>query len=141
MAHSLLTTSDKAGVQPYDVDEEWNYQDAIKGEPLNIAAEGVKTNNDEKSSRVLVFGSYAMFSEVMMSYNSFNNSAYFMNVVNTIADKDDTGITIESKSLESAELGVTDVTTQSVMIAIFVFILPAAILAAGLIVWLRRRNR
>ena len=82
-----------------------------------------------------------MFSEVVMSYNSFNNSAYFMNVVNTIADKDDTGITIESKSLESAELGVTDVTTQSVMIAIFVFILPAAILAAGLIVWLRRRNR
>ena len=141
MAHSLLTTSDKAGVQPYDYDEEWNYQDAITGEPLNIAAEGVKTNNDEKSSRVVVFGSFTMFNETVMSYNSYNNSAYFMNVVNTIADKDDNGITIESKSLESAELGVTDVTTQSVMIAIFVVILPAAILIAGLIVWLRRRNR
>lgn len=141
MAHSLLTTSDKAGVQPYDYDENWNYQDAITGEPLNIAAEGVKTNNDEKSSKVVVFGSFTMFNETIMSYNSYNNSAYFMNVVNTIADKDDNGITIESKSLESAELGVTDVTTQSVMIAIFVVILPAAILIAGLIVWLRRRNR
>ena len=141
MAHSLLTTSDKAGVQPYDYDENWNYQDAITGEPINIAAEGVKTNNDEKSSRVVVFGSYTMFTQNVMSYNSYNNSAYFMNVVNTIADKDDNGITIESKSLASAELGVTDVTTQSVMIAIFVVILPAAILIAGLIVWLRRRNR
>ena len=141
MAHSLLITSDKAGVQPYDYDENWNYQDAITGEPLNIAAEGVKTNNDEKSSKVVVFGSPSMFRENIMSYNSYNNSAYFMNVVNTIADKDDNGITIESKSLESAELGVTDVTTQSVMIAIFVVILPAAILIAGLIVWLRRRNR
>ena len=141
MAHSLLTTSDKAGVQPYDYDENWNYQDAITGEPINIAAEGVKTNNDEKSSRVVVFGSYTMFTQNVMSYNSYNTSAYFMNVVNTIADKDDNGITIESKSLASAELGVTDVTTQSVMIAIFVVILPAAILIAGLIVWLRRRNR
>lgn len=141
MAHSLLTTSDKAGVQPYDFDENWDYQDAITGEPLNVAAEGVKTNNDEKSSRVVVFGSYTMFSETVMSYNSYNNSAYFMNVVNTIADKDDTGITIESKSFESAELGVTDVTTRSAMFAIFVIILPAAILVTGLIVWLRRRNR
>lgn len=141
MAHSLLTTSDKAGVQPYDYDENWNYEDAMTGEPLNIAAEGVKTNNDEKSSRVVVLGSPSMLNETVMSYNSYNNSAYFMNVVNTIADKDDNGITIESKSLESAELGVTDVTTQSVMIAIFVVILPAAILIAGLIVWLRRRNR
>ena len=113
----------------------------MTGEPLNIAAEGVKTNNDEKSSRVVVLGSPSMLNETVMSYNSYNNSAYFMNVVNTIADKDDNGITIESKSLESAELGVTDVTTQSVMIVIFVVILPAAILIAGLIVWLRRRNR
>lgn len=141
MAHALLTTSDKAGVQPYDVDENWNYNDAITGEPLNIAAEGVKTNNDEKSSRVMVFGSYMMFDKTVMSFNSYNNSAYFMNVVNTIADKDDSGITIETKSLESTELGVTDVTTQNIMIAIFVFILPAAILTAGLVMWLRRRNK
>lgn len=141
MAHALLTTSDKAGVQPYDVDENWDYKDAITGEPLNIAAEGVKTNNDEKSSRVMVFGSYMMFDKTVMSFNSYNNSAYFMNIVNTIADKDDSGITIETKSLESTELGVTDVTTQNIMIAIFVFILPAAILAAGLVMWLRRRNK
>lgn len=140
-AHALLQTSDKAGVQPYDIDDDWDYNDAIKGEPVAVAAEGVKTNNDEKSSKVVVFGSYTMFNKSIMSFNSYNNSAYFMNLINTIADKDDTTITIESKSLSSNELGVTDVTTQSVMIAIFVFIVPAGVLVAGLIVWLRRRNR
>ncbi len=141
MAHALLKTSDNAGVYPYDADEKWNYQDAITGEPLNIGAEGVKTNNDEKSSRVVVFGSYMMFDSTIMQYNSYNNSAYFMNVVNTAADRDNMGITIESKSLESAELGVTDVTTKNIMFALFVFIIPAAILVTGLVVWLRRRNR
>lgn len=140
-AHPLLTTSDKAGIQPYDFDKDWDYKEALKGEPLNVAAEGVKTNNNEKSSRVVVLGSYMMLDKTIMSFNSYNNSAYFMNIVNTIADKADAGITIETKSLESAELGVTDVTTQNVMIAIFVFILPGAVLVAGLVMWLRRRNR
>ena len=141
MAHEILVTSDEAGVQPYEFDEDWDYRDAMTGEPVTVAAEGVKTNNDEQSSRVLVFGSAAIFDETIMSFNSYNNSAFFMNIVNTVADKEDTGITIESKSLESNELGVTDVTTQSAMIAVFVVILPAVILATGLVLWLRRRNR
>lgn len=141
MAHALLTTSDSAGVQPYEPEDDWDYQDAITGEPLNIAAEGVVTNNDEESSRVVVFGNYLMFDSQIMSYNSFNNSGYFMNMMNTIADKEDSGITIETKSLDSAELGVTDVTTQSVIFVIFVVVLPLAILVTGLVMWLRRRNK
>ena len=141
MAHAILTTSDSTGVQPYSPEDDWDYRDAMTGEPLNIAAEGIITNNDDTSSRVIVFGTYMMFDETIMSYNSFNNSTFFMNMVNTIADKDDTGITIETKSLDSEELGVTDVTTQSVMFVIFVVIIPLAILVTGLVTWLRRRNK
>lgn len=141
MAHSLLTTSTSAGVQPYDADENWDYNDAISGEELNIAAEGVKTATDETSSRVVVFGSYTMFSSTIMQYNSFNNSGYLMNVINTIANRDDIGITIESKSMDSSELGVTDVTTQNMLLIIFVIVLPLGILVTGLVMWLRRRNR
>ncbi len=141
MAHPLLTTSSDSGVYPYDADEKWDYKDAIAGEPLNIAAEGVVTNNDKSSSRVIVFGSYMMFNERILSFNSYNNSAYFMNIMNTIADKDDVGITIETKSLESTELGVTDVTTKNIMMVVFVIIIPVTILVIGLVVWLRRRNK
>lgn len=140
-AHALLTTSTKAGVYPYDADDNWNYNDAISGEALNVAAEGVKTNSDDISSNVIVFGSYMMFTKNFMEINSFNNSAYLMNIVNTLADKDDVGITIESKSLDSAELGVTEVAPGLVVLIIFAFVVPIGILVAGIIVWVRRRNR
>lgn len=140
-AHALLTTSSEAGIYPMDADENWDYNDAIKGEPINIAAEATKTNTDEASSNVIVFGSYIMFNESIMSYNSYNNSAYFMNLVNTVSDKDDTGITIESKSMENTELGVSDVTTRSVIMVLFVIIVPILVIVIGLVLWVRRRNR
>lgn len=140
-AHALLTTSDKAGVLPIDADKDWDYKDAITGDGENVAAEGIMSNEDENSSRVIVFGSYIMFSDTIMQYNSFNNSAYFMNVINTIADKEDVGITIESKSIDNTELGITDVATQNTMLVVFVIVIPIAILVAGFVLWLRRRNR
>lgn len=140
-AHALLKTTNKAGVLPIDADKSWDYKDAITGNGENVAAEGVMTNEDKKSSRVVVFGSYVMFSDTIMKYNSFNNSAYFMNVINTIADKEDVGITIESKSIDNTELGITDVATQNTMLVVFVIVIPIAILVAGFVFWLRRRNR
>lgn len=140
-AHALLKTTNKAGVLPIDADKSWDYKDAITGNGENVAAEGVMTNEDKKSSRVVVFGSYVMFSDTIMQYNSFNNSAYFMNVINTIADKEDVGITIESKSIDNTELGITDVATQNTMLVVFVIVIPIAILVAGFVFWLRRRNR
>lgn len=140
-AHALLKTTNKAGVLPIDADKSWDYKDAITGNGENVAAEGVMTNEDKNSSRVVVFGSYVMFSDTIMQYNSFNNSAYFMNVINTIADKEDVGITIESKSIDNTELGITDVATQNTMLVVFVIVIPIAILVAGFVFWLRRRNR
>lgn len=141
LAHSLLVTGDKAGVMPKDVDEKWSFEDGVTGKSISVAAEGVVSNEKEESSRVIVFGSYMMFSDSIMQYNSFNNSTYFMNVINTISGKDDVGITIESKSIENKELGITDVATQNVMFVIFVAVIPIVILCAGLVVWLRRRNK
>ncbi len=140
-AHALLTTSDKGGVIPEDADSSWTYDDGLKGESVNVAAEGVVSNSDEESSRVVVFGSYMMFSSAIMNYNSFNNSAYLMNIINTVSDRDDAGITIESKSIENQELGITDVATQNTMLVMFVIVIPVVILIIGLVVWLRRRNK
>ncbi len=140
-AHGILITSDNAGIYPLEADENWNYNDAVKGEPINIAAEGVKSNADEAASKLVVFGSYTMFSQGIMSYNSYNNSAYLLNLANTVADKDDAGIVIESKQIDSSELGVTDVATKSAVMVIFVIIVPVAVIIIGIVVWLRRRNK
>lgn len=141
MAHALLNTSSDTGVYPYDADENWDYKDAMTGEPLVVGAEATKTSSENVTSNVIVFGSYMMFNEQIMSFNSYNNSAYLMNIFNTIADKDDAGITIESKSLESTELGVTDVSTTAIALIVFIFVIPIAVLLTGIILWIRRRNK
>ena len=141
VSHALLTTSTSAGIYPTDADDTWSYKNGITGENINVAAEGVKSNTDNASSKVVVFGSYSMFTSDIMSYNSFNNSGYFMNMINTLADKDDAGITIEGKSMQNAELGITDATTKNTLFVIFVIVVPVAVLVTGIVMWLRRRNK
>ena len=131
-----------AGIRPYESaqDANFDYQSAITGKPVNVAVKGTKTNTEDVQSNVVMFGSYEMFGESLMSYNSFNNSAFFMNTVNTLADRDDLGITIEGKSMDNPTLGI-DLAAQNTLMVIFVIILPIATLAAGLVIWLRRRNK
>lgn len=141
VAHSILDSSSNAGIYPIDADENWDYNDAVKGEPICVAAEGVKSSTDETESKLVVFGSYIMFDENIMSFNSYNNSAYLMNVINTVSGQDDTGITIETKSIESAELGVSDIATTNAIMVVFVIIVPIAVIIIGLVLWIRRRNK
>lgn len=140
-AHAILNTSEKAGIYPLDAEENWDYNDAIKGEPISVAAEGIKSNTDETESKLVVFGSYMMFNSKIMNFNSYNNSSYLMNLINTVSGKDDTGITIETKTMESTELGVADVATRSIIMVIFVIVIPIAVIIIGLVLWIRRRNK
>lgn len=141
-ATPVLTTSSSACILPYSEKDnaDWNYQSAITGEPINIAVKGTLKNTDEVASNVVVFGSYNMFSESYMYYNSYNNSAFFTNTVNTLADRDSIGITIEGKSMDAATLGI-DLAGQNTLMVLFVIIVPIAVLVAGLLIWLRRRNK
>ncbi len=139
-AHALLNTSDGAGIYPLDADDSFDAKANVKGEAIAVAAEGEKAGTEEYS-RVIVFSSSTMLSKEILDYYSFNNGAYFMNVVNTIADKDDDTVVIESKSLESASMGAPTASTNNVILIIFVFVIPAAVLIVGMILWIRRRNR
>ena len=106
-----------------------------------MAAEGIKSNTDETESKLVVFGSYIMFNSKIMNFNSYNNSSYLMNLINTVSGKDDTGITIETKTMESTELGVADVATRSIIMVIFVIVIPISVIIIGLVLWIRRRNK
>ena len=139
-AHSLLNTTDKAGIMPYNPPEDWKYNDAVTGKAISVAAESVKSGNDAES-RVIVFGSDKIFSQQFLSINSFNNSAFLVNIFNTVGKKSDDSVTIESKSLNNTELGVTDAGTAAVMFVVFVIVIPVVILVIGLVTWLRRRNK
>ena len=138
-SHALLNASDRAGVMPYEPADDWDFNDAISGKPIAVAAESVKSNSDAES-RLIIYGSDRMFSSDFMTMNSLNNADFFMSVLNTVSDKSDESVTITGKKLDNTELGVTDVNTTGAMSIIFIGVIPIAILITGIIVWLRRRH-
>lgn len=139
MAAPLLTSSDKAVLMPFDADENWDYSKE-KQTKYNGAAISTQTS-DDKNSNVVVIGSYEAVGEAVLSSTSFNNSAYYLNIFNKLANKDNAGITIEGKNLDSGELGITSNVTAFIISIIVRFLIPAVILIIGLVVWLRRRNK
>lgn len=139
-AHALLKTSDKSGIYPLGTDGNFDMEANIKGEPIAVAAEGKKEGSDS-ASNVVVFGSKVMLSSSDLNESSFNNGAFFMNIVNTVADKDDDTVVIESKPMDNSTLGKPDEATSNAILIIFAYVLPVLILALGIVLWIRRRNR
>ena len=90
---------------------------------------------------MIVFSTKAMLVANKLSYASFNNGAYFMNMLNTITEKEDNTVVIESKNMESATLGAPSSETSNAVMVVFMFVIPGLILAAGIVLWIIRRNR
>lgn len=140
VASALLNTSDRAGIEPVDHDDKWDYNKAITGKPIAVAAEGVKSKGDN-TSRVIAFSSDAMLMKEIMQYNSFNNGGYLMSIFNTLAEKDDNTVVIEGKTLDNTELGITDVSSTAVILVIFVIVIPLGVIILGIVLWILRRNK
>jgi hypothetical protein len=140
-AVSLLSSSDKAVVMPLDADENWDAKDE-ESQKLCAAAMSSKGNEDNtKSSNVIVFGSYDALSSNSFSISSFNNNQYFVNIFNTISHRDDIELTIQGKTIEAQELGITNMGTATVLGIVFFLIIPLAVVVVGIVMWIRRRHR
>lgn len=142
VASPLLTTATTTGIRPFSSSDSFKAEDGLKETALNVAAIGTKTS-ESKSSNLVVFGSAFSVTDSALSTTSFNNSEYIMNLFNQLTQRDDLGITIEGKSVENQELGITSVSDPLILFisTFFRFILPAGILIAGLVVWILRRNK
>lgn len=138
---SLLSSSTSAVEMPLDADEKWDYNDE---EPKELVGAAISTSGNEdntKSSNVVVFGSYSAFSESALSATNFNNSAYIINLFNTIAQRDDATITVEGKALNTNELGITSTFTVTMLSIVFRYLIPIAVVVVGIVMWLRRRHK
>lgn len=135
---TLLQFSKSSGIYPADADETFTItEDTITG-PIPAATVSSKTEGD-LTSNVAVIGSGMAFDSSLISRSAVNNSSYFVNMFNTLSDREDT-VVIEEKSVEQKELGLT--ASQSIPLGIFfIIILPIILIAVGLFIWIRRRNK
>ncbi|MBQ2943920.1 MAG: GldG family protein [Ruminococcus sp.] len=143
MAKPLLQSSSMADVViPSKEDAtELNYEYS-NGQPLNAAVISTKTNDNEESSQIVVWGSYDGLSDrwTYSAYSSnFNNTAYFINLLNILTDND-AMILVESVDVGGQSIIVTSA-QQITVFALFVIVIPVALVVIGLIIWNKRRHR
>lgn len=143
LAKPLLLSSEESILFPMDIEEDDLDSFNPEKQVLNGAAIGVQSDGTEgsKSSSIVVIGSYDAMSPNYLSISSYNNAAYFVNLFNTLSDRDDVSIVIEGKDPSANELGITSMDAIIFPSIIVRFIIPIGVLIAGLIIWIRRRHQ
>ena len=103
-----------------------------------LGATAIEPVGDENAeTRIVAIASASVVEEqILSSFPSLVNADVFINAVTYFID-DVANISIPSKSLA---ITYNTVTGGAVWRALFVFIIPAALIAGGLFVWLRRRR-
>ncbi|MDP4120091.1 MAG: Gldg family protein [Bacillota bacterium] len=134
---ALLQMSDKSGTMPETANSSFNYSNNITGK-VTVAAISSKSSGNNKSNLV-TFGSTADFSDATLKTSQCNNSAYFVNMMNILSDKQDNSIVIEQKTVTS-DLPVNP-TVAIVLAIILAGVLPFGILIAGIVIWAKRRHQ
>ena len=94
--------------------------------------------NVKHGSHIMVLGSMLLLDANLMQDASYNNSTFFINAVNVMTGKG-TGLVIAEKQLTDERLTLSAGDLRGAVFAIFV--IPAIVVCAGVIVMMRRRNK
>ena len=140
---TLLKFSPASGIRPVNSPNDWtpSHADITGNVPALLLS--AQTRNDTSGnlvkSFVLVCGSILALEESTLGNPYIANSAYFLDLLGNLTGRDD-NIHIVDKIIGFTELRA-NYSQIIVMTVIFTVLLPLAVLAAGIIVWLRRRHK
>lgn len=140
---ALLTTSETSFLYPLDeTASDFDPESAEKAsyDVAVIADSTFTAGSDILKSQVTAFGS-AWFLDyvVAASAGSYDNANYFINLLNTLTGKE-AAMTIAEKSLNTTQITVSDSQSKAIR-NVTVLIIPFAVAALGIVVYVRRKNR
>ena len=141
---SLLQYSSKSGVRPSDADDSYDFTGNAKG---NIIIAGYGVNgifaNDKKSSdkisTVFVFGSSTMFEKTILA-STYSDQKYILAMLSESCGRVDQEISVEAKELTQYDVQIDNNSASVIGLVCYVG-LPIAVICAGLIVFVKRRNK
>ena len=138
-AYSLVESTDTSILYPIAQDGSGEVKENPGAMGIVVVGDRLKyIGTEERYSQVAAFASTVMFSSSGAVGSSFNNQDFTVELLNTFAGKQN-GISIPSVSFAAEELAVTQsqYSTMSLCIGI---LLPLLMVAAGVVVWFRRRR-
>lgn len=132
---SILATNETCVRKPADAGEDWDYsRDDLQS--YQVALAGVKSNEQSKS-QVVAFASMELFGYI--SEPVLNNGNLVLNVFNQISNRQ-SSVQVAAKSLTASTLGVTSL-QATLLLIVFIVLVPGIVLIIGIVTWLRRRYR
>lgn len=136
----LLTTSGSA-FSKTDITDRSDYSKGandIDG-PFTVSLEVEKSTEDGSVSHAYVVGGESLFTSLADDMAPGNNVKFFSSMISMLADHE-SSVAVPVKSLSMPNL-VFSAQTAYIAAVLCVIVIPLATLAAGLVVWLRRRRR
>jgi len=141
----LMNTLDSAVIAPKGSDANWkDYKDSDLGQYASvIQAEKMTYDNDNKEIRnfVTVFSSVEFIYSDWAEYDALSNKNIVLAVTDRNALVEDAGISFVSKTITSESFAEA-VTQNNVTLIriIFMILLPIAMIALGIVIFIRRKN-
>lgn len=135
----LMRSYEKAFLYPLDNEGDFELSTAqTSADGYNDVIMSTKKSS-ESVSRVCVTGSETLAGSTLMSYANAGNQTFFLEVFDSVLGKNK-GISITPKSFETVYFDMS-VSTANVFAIILCIVIPAAVVAAGIVIYLRRRHR
>ncbi len=151
-AKSLLKLSDESQVI-YPPDTADNAEPVTEDKPElvvgAIASKGsasadTDTDSDEgtvvsNQSNIVVMASNYVVTDTFLNSGMYGNASYMTALLNTLSGRDNVSVNIETQSLKAEPLSLS--TAQlNVLTVLYVVVLPLAVLIAGIVIFVKRRN-
>lgn len=139
---SIVSSYSGAVIAPFNM-EGFDPSKAEQTGSFTVAAESYKSRFegwDPYYSRVYVMSSHYLLDQTFLQATSVNNADLLLNIFNIASGKEKVEISVTPKSftLETFEITGTQAKTITVVFAVIV---PLAVIAAGVIVIVRRKRR
>lgn len=142
----IISTNDSVALMPAGSDSDWTPSSAteLKSYPnLVVTEDTVVVDNVALSSYVAAFSSYEFIYGGFVEYTGVQNLDVANNTATFVSGiYDENKLTFVPKTIE--EQSFADVISESDVAAvnvIFVYVLPAAIIILGVVVWIRRKRK
>ena len=112
-------------------------RDAAANAPILVIGSRLMKNTSSQSHMV-VSGSYRIISDEYIK-STYGNSEYFMQIFNYFSEESNSFI-IYPKNMEASILNFSNNASKTVLLILFIVVLPLLVAATGAVVYFRRRH-
>lgn len=138
----LLSTTEKAVAKTDAANAaSYEFEEGDTKGPFSLAVSATRTIEEGKTGNLLVFGSSVFFTDDADSMVAGSNSGIFSNIISSFVDMEGmVTVVVPVKAYDATSLTIAASTSLLIGLGIII-LLPVILLAAGIVIWAKRRKK